>query len=963
MTVQLILTKELDSPSPPQPNPTFRSGSPRSLLAHEEFVDWLFSPLSPRPQVKKARFVLKTLLAKGYAQGTKSLVGDGKGWLRAALGSGTNGYGYYLWYATHVGEIGKSLNLGPNEIAIRIVREHDDNSLALNAGERENYLPISPGDIETATEEPAYTPQQVHIALNNIGTVQTIRGYPGSGKTTALLLAGEHAAHGKVLYITYSERLARDASEYFAAFHPEGVDIEVLTFDNLLNSISDDEISLFPQSSRESDATSFLEEVSKKINLVKEWSESPNELYAELHAHAVGAALPITFRGLTPCPTNALAGKKYHELRQDEIGKSLSQEASRIIEHAHKLGLFDKYFSAINRARVLLRDVNDPPPPRLLGATCILVDEVQDLTHIESLLLLNVIARIGTASGTLPRVILAGDESQTVRPTDFKWSSLNTLLTTVFGSNIKLEDISLEENLRSPLQIAKFVEATRSQYSILEKNLKPSGLTYTHVNDATIGRVIYCQLKDDQELDQVIELFGSIPQSCLIYPGYIVPPEIGADDEAKAVVFSSEDVKGLDFSLVGVLDAGQRQIDLVDLVSKGKGVIARTLGDQYRVAASRSSETLVLFDRGGNDRIDAIRSMCKDRVEIQLEVQDLEWLSQELSSSNPEELINQHIQDIRALFDNHPDRAFFRSKSVVKQFERLSHSGLVNDDLKQEVYRTRAVALLVGLLHADKFDRDDKEEIQTESKAVLQNIDMGDSYILVRDLALSKESWGADKRLTMLQAAAENINDLQIQIPEVFRTHEESLLNWLDQLAKRDVPGDDKRAFVVLDTAKSLVEKLLERHSYLENLTDKVRFEWADQLLESRKTFSLKLIQGAQVRDFKREGILLQSMKRFEESADAFELCGEVELAIDSLRQIPSLTRAIDLARSSGSATLSTLQWLESVKHMLDGKNFASNTQLTEAEHRELMSWAKSTRGGSDASVIPSQDFDDDEPF
>ena len=86
-------------------------------------------------------------------------------------------------------------------------------------------------------------------------------------------------------------------------------------------------------------------------------------------------------------------------------------------------------------------------------------------------------------------------------------------------------------------------------------------------------------------------------------------------------------------------------------------------------------------------------------------------------------------------------------------------------------------------------------------------------------------------------------------------------------------------------------------------------------------------------------------------------------MAIDSLRQIPSLTRAIDLARSSGSATLSTLQWLESVKLMLDGKNFASNTQLTEAEHRELMSWAKSTRGGSDASVSPSQDTGEELPF
>jgi hypothetical protein len=104
-------------------------------------------------------------------------------------------------------------------------------------------------------------------------------------------------------------------------------------------------------------------------------------------------------------------------------------------------------------------------------------------------------------------------------------------------------------------------------------------------------------------------------------------------------------------------------------------------------------------------------------------------------------------------------------------------------------------------------------------------------------------------------------------------------------------------------------------------------------------------------------------LKQFEESADAFELCGEIELAIDSLRQIPSLTRAIDLARSSGSATLSTLQWLESVKLMLDGKNFASNTQLTEAEHQELMSWAKKTRQGSDASLSQLQDYGDDEPF
>jgi len=66
---------------------------------------------------------------------------------------------------------------------------------------------------------------------------------------------------------------------------------------------------------------------------------------------------------------------------------------------------------------------------------------------------------------------------------------------------------------------------------------------------------------------------------------------------------------------------------------------------------------------------------------------------------------------------------------------------------------------------------------------------------------------------------------------------------------------------------------------------------------------------------------------------------------------------------NDGLATLSTLQWLESVKLILDGKNFASNAQLTEAEHWELMSWAKNTREGSDSSVIPPQDTGDDEPF
>ena len=87
-------------------------------------------------------------------------------------------------------------------------------------------------------------------------------------------------------------------------------------------------------------------------------------------------------------------------------------------------------------------------------------------------------------------------------------------------------------------------------------------------------------------------------------------------------------------------------------------------------------------------------------------------------------------------------------------------------------------------------------------------------------------------------------------------------------------------------------------------------------------------------------------------------ICRTITSTFRSFKLGPVLTKAND-----GLATLSTLQWLEFVKLMLDGKNFASNSQLTEAEHWELMGWAKNTRDGSDSSVSPTQDTGDDEPF
>lgn len=985
--MQLTLSTRLDQPMPANPHPVFRDEAPRTILVHQEFIEWFYSKDSDQHYVKRARFSLNKLLSHGYVTGSKPLVGPGKGWLRAGLGGG-HGFSKYMWYATHASAMGQELGLQSHEIAVRLVRPHDDNGLSLNPGNRDDYEILTPSDIQSIDEnETGYTEQQISIALNVQGEVQTVRGYPGSGKTTSLLLADEHAATGKVLYITYSEKLARDAIEYFASFRPNGVDIEVLTFNTLLSVLENSEREDFSRTSNVQEAQNFLDALQKtklftsltrKSQTTINWDKSPDELYAEIHAHCVGRALPIDFRG-TPATDNlALDGKDYLDAL-DSIHVPFSSDVAKIIDAAHEKDLFPKHFPHLSRARSLIRDVNEPPPTRLKGANCILVDEIQDLTYIEAFLLLNVIARIAANEGRMPRLVLAGDESQTVRPTDFEWGWLKDLITLVFGKDVKISDIALSQNMRSPLQIAKFVEATRQQYSKFEKGDRPSGMTYTEVNDARIGRVRYCALETDEQFKSVVELFDQLPNSRLVYPGFSVPDSFVDDDELKSVIYTSEEVKGLDYDLVGVIDAGQRIDDLDALIDNGLENFGRTLADQYRVAASRASETLILFDRNGNDHASQIRDMCKGRAEIDLEIDDPDLITLELQGDyEPEELIQNLIDDVKNTIDNQPERAILRSRSIVRQFEKLAHAGPVSDDLKFQVYRTRGVASLVGLLRPNELTRVDLVELEKEAKSLLQKADLGNSYIAIRDLATCTKSWADKTRLSILDRACEQLDTIQVELPEVFRMYEESLLRWLSQLETKDLPAEIGKANEALDVATNLVSVLEVRHEYLSSLIDQVRTTWSDQAMStSRINDALHLLNGMRERDNVRLASCHEKLKNYRDAADNWELSKEWEKAIHCYRQIPDLNKAILLAKSHNSPSLDSLKWLFDLRgefrNRLNSEPIGQ-VDFTDGEFQMLKSWAESSQrpgAGLKGGIQDDPEYDDivhskygeDEPF
>ena len=915
------------------------------MLIHRDFEDWFSNPATDQQFVRKARFQIKNLLARGYCPNAKSVVGEGKGWLRAALG-GSGGFQYYLWHCGHASEIGKSLGLGPGQFAVRIVRHHDETGSSLDPGSlASDYGELTPSDVEGVGGDQYYTKTQREVALEGRATVQTLRGYPGSGKTTCLWLTANHSSSRQILYITYSKRLAREAVEFFDAFSPEGVSVDVVTFEELLNHLADERDDVPSALSVEEAVGRMVSILPPRKDFVGGWDGHFHELYAELHAYGVGRALPVEFLGVPGTDDRCLDGATFRNLRGEALGEKMADSAADVLEQLRSKDLIEELFPGPTKAKTLLADVSEPPTERLANVGMVLVDEVQDLTLSESFLILNVAARIGVASGTMPRMVFAGDESQTVRPTSFRWADLKNLVTSVLGELAVMEDRALEQNLRSPAQIARFVEATRSQYAMFDKEDRPAGITYTEVNESLNGRLVYCSLRDEREWMEVVRLFSQLSRARLVYPGFEVPDELmeGLTDTLNMV--TSSDVKGLDFDAVALIDAGSTQHRLRRLLDSRDDephleVFGRTLADQYRVAASRASETLVLLDRDGIDNHEAIVRLCEDRKGLSLELErvDVEGLRHVLEEDlDHESLIRALIDDVKRIIDDRPEQAILRVRSIYKQFETFQRLGPVPSDLRFEVLRLRGVSALVAVLRGVEVPSVPRELLLAEARSALNQIDLGGAYEAVHELAVSTESWSSSTHLERLVAGVEKLEQVERELPEVRRSHTEKLVTWLDQLSKRDCPADESRVKNVLDTASAMIKKLVKEYPHVDKLDQTVARKWIESLVGLRKwTFALGILERLEVRDHRAEGDCHFELSNFAKAVVSYELAGEPSRALNSARSIPDLELSIRIATDYTLPDLATLNWLKALDTTLSERTSAVVGDLTKAERDRL---------------------------
>ena len=113
----------------------------------------------------------------------------------------------------------------------------------------------------------------------------------------------------------------------------------------------------------------------------------------------------------------------------------------------------DRELVAATRAIDRLRD--DDLPEGFDDFDRIVVDEVQDLTLLESAVVVELCRAVGRRHGRAPLLLMAGDAGQTVRPTAFDWGPLSDLLARRVGVPARFH---LEEHLRCPSRIAEVVE-------------------------------------------------------------------------------------------------------------------------------------------------------------------------------------------------------------------------------------------------------------------------------------------------------------------------------------------------------------------------------------------------------------------------------------------------------------------------------------------------------------------------
>ncbi len=930
----------------------FRTAAPSSpLFCHQEFLEKLAQHRQD-PIGKRASLLLQRLAVDSRRQYYKATHGPNRGWRRSRLG-GNHGSHFYAWWAPKsaapLKEGGGFAEAPEGALFLRDIRHHDDHSLLTAQSLDDQYLPISVQDVRQEEYGPApWTQTQARFAAAR-QTVRLLKGHPGSGKTTALWHAADAAGAQHVLYVTYSRDLAALARGFFDRYCSSHKHFHVVTFSQFIRELLGEQL---PVTDEHETRKRFVRDAAPFTRTQGIWVDQQAALYDELHAHLVGDALPIPVGRFSACSQPRVSDKNYRERRTASLGHGAASSALEVadrLQRAEPATLAQRYMPELALAwqaadrlrRFAAGDAAVQIPPEWRNFDCIAVDECQDLTPIEAFVLIQLAVVLQKERRAPVPFLIAGDEAQTVRPTDFEWGWLNDLLHSQVGMPAEFK---LSSNLRSPRRIAELVNRVWDLYSQVQKQERPRGTGVVDIEEDAADQILYCTAAPGADLDELIVALSAREGLALISLDETVPA--GVPEAARSAVLTVAEAKGLDFHSVCVLDAG-RQLEKI-LYSDDRwrvGADIETLRkrlaiDRLRVALSRPTERLFWLDINPTDK--AIRhslaflngGTLENGISPLIPAAILKTLEEE--QLDIEERLQRCQADARQYLAVRPEVAYSRAQQAVTLLGQPDSPAAITD----EAARAAAYLTLSEICFCLAFRK-------TRLPPELGRPNLFDEARMAAVYARRPGLGAIFSALEKLQRAdpRDRIGPLA-ELAQALPEHRDKLEPWLLVEIEPHKTGWVEELEAALFNAHNaaVLGKVLPPFYEALSIPDseartKRLQQRAIQVLVKEKQFvpALALLQAAPERQPKLEATCHEGLGDFKAAADCYRAGGQLKEALQCYRSVPDLEAARSLIRELGEhPAAESLEWIARLQSLVAERPEKFSKVLTAAEKKIL---------------------------
>jgi tetratricopeptide (TPR) repeat protein len=539
-----------------------------------------------------------------------------------------------------------------------------------------------------------------------------------------------------------------------------------------------------------------------------------------------------------------------------------------------------------------------------------------------------------SAGRSAASLLLAGDEAQTVRPTDFEWAWLNDMLHGTVGQP---QEFKLSVNLRSPRRIADVVNRVWDLYDYLHKQERPSGTGYAEIDDEGPDQILYAAVSQ-AELPPLLSSLGAREGLALIaFDKKDLPCEI------LPFVLSPAEVKGLDFHSICVVNGGSLLRHIVNERAFGVAdILSRRLAiDQLRVALSRPTERLLWVDAAPEAAtVKEVGRLLRPPAEVALHPITAEALRTSLEEEelDLEERLQRCQKDARQLVSVKPDLAWSRAQQAVGLLGSAGDLHCITDLAAREAtYLTLAeVCFQLGFRKKNLSPELGRLDLYQQAAEAARSAGKFQLANAIQTIGVAEGSCG-EQRLNRIAAAIQEITRTREELPAwlIVEVAPRAAF-WLDELEQHLEVGDNP----IL--AQQILPPFFDALGMPDAQTRKDRLaQRSVQILmkNGRHAQALTILERLPEAKPKLMAECYQETGQFAKAAAVWLELGDREKALKCYRSAADFEAALKLVREmEDHPARPSLEWLNELERVLARRPDNFNRTMLPSEKKLLES-------------------------